>query len=251
MNNPTQSSLLEDMPGATTRWLFVSLAIVLLGTFFWRAFSTAHEFPSTSYRNMTIVLDLLCLVGLIGLRIQASRQQQAVTTGVNVLFWFALLAGLGLFAIRLNGNASFWTGHIKYALRPRSDVHVNPPVFPRDTVANDTRPGSNTSAPAASESPSEVYKAFFAAYKNNDTETMKTMISRGLFRGLDFADKKKADERNDQTLKKVLERPPGSSDDTRNEKITGETATVECLDAKGNWYTRKFVKEDGNWKLNP
>ena len=78
---------------------------------------------------------------------------------------------------------------------------------------------------------------------------MKTMISKGPFRMLDFSDKKKADERDEQTLKRVLEQPMGPSDDTRNETISGDTATVECLNKKGKWYIRKFVKEDGKWKL--
>jgi hypothetical protein len=37
----------------------------------------------------------------------------------EVLFWIALMAGLGLFAIRLNGNASWWTGHLRYDIGPR------------------------------------------------------------------------------------------------------------------------------------
>ncbi len=245
------TSPLEDKPAATNRWLFLLLAIILIGTFLWRALATAHEFPSTGLRNMTIGLDILCLVGLIGLWIQISRKRPAVGLELHVLFWIALLAGLGLFAIRLNGTKSWWTGHLKYELSPRSDVHVNPVIPAANTVANDTKTGSNTSAPAEPDSPSVVYKAFYAAAINKDIETMKTLISKGLFGTLDFADKKQADERNIQLLSKVLEQPQplGPSDDTRNEKITGETATVECLNPKGNWYTRKFVKENGKWKI--
>ena len=36
----------------------------------------------------------------------------------------------------------------------------------------------------------------------------------------------------------------------RNEKIEGDTATIELKNATtNNWQTVPFVKEDGNWKL--
>src|SRR3954451_2650446 len=90
-----------DKPAASNRGLFMVIAIVLIGTLFWRAFGVADEIPRPGYRSLTIGLDLLCLLSLIGLRVQASKQVPAITFGVSVLFWFGLLAGLGLFAIRL------------------------------------------------------------------------------------------------------------------------------------------------------
>ena len=111
-----------------------------------------------------------------------------------MLFWIALLAGLGLFAIRLNGNESWSTGHLKYKLNPRSDGQLTEYDTPKkvaNTIANDTTTRSNTAEPATPDSPSAVYKAFYAAYNNTDTETMKTLISRGPFRVFDFTDKKK------------------------------------------------------------
>jgi hypothetical protein len=56
-----------------------------------------------------MALDALCLAGLIGTR----------TSGPKALFWAALIAGIGLFAIRLNGDASWSTGHWSYFLLPR------------------------------------------------------------------------------------------------------------------------------------
>jgi hypothetical protein len=221
---------LEDKPAATNHWVLVFLAIILIGTFLWRALATAHEFPSPELRNMTIGLDLLCLVGLIGLQIQISRKRPAVGLGLHVLFWIALLAGLGLFAIRLNGTKSWWTGHLNYELSPRSDVHVNP-VVPAD-------------------SPSAAYKAFFAAYNNKDIETMRTLISKDQFSdSYSTYDRKKADEPIDQRLRNLLEHKRRPYDNTQREKITGETATVEGISLRGGWYTVEFVKEDGKWKL--
>ena len=242
----------EVKPG--TPVMLTLIAIYMIGSFLWRALIPANEVPSTELQYLTIGLDLLCLISLIGLWIQTSREKPSrIGVGLNGLFLIALLAGLGLFVIRMSGgNQSRWTGHLTFEYpQRRSDVYVNPVIPAAHTAANDTKSGSNTAEAAASDSPSVVYKAFCAAYKKGDDETMKTLISRGQFRALDFANKKDADERNIQTLKKLLQQPLGSSDDTRNEKITDLTATVECLDPKGKWYARKFVKEDGIWKLTP
>jgi hypothetical protein len=91
------------------RTLSFVLSCYLIATFLWRAFTPAHEYPMRSVQVMEIALDLLAVVGLIGLKANVPKP----------LFWVALIAGLALFAIRLNGDASWWTGHLMYSLRPR------------------------------------------------------------------------------------------------------------------------------------
>ena len=53
----------------------------------------------------------------------------------------------------------------------------------------------------------------------------------------------------DDGLKEMCESPQGASDDSRNEKITGDKATLEYLDKSGAWKTMDLVKENGGWKL--
>lgn len=53
----------------------------------------------------------------------------------------------------------------------------------------------------------------------------------------------------DEGLKEMFETPQGPSDETRNEKITGNTATIEYRDPKGAWKIMDFIKEDGVWKM--
>jgi hypothetical protein len=101
------------------RGMFCALSIYLVASFIWRAVTTAHEFPSTNLRNLTIGLDLFCVIGLIFGGIQIFRDHESDWFGGKVLFWIALIAGLGLFLIRLNGTASWWTGHLNYELSPR------------------------------------------------------------------------------------------------------------------------------------
>jgi len=89
--------------------IFYVVSVVLIGTFVWRVFIPAHEYPMRSSQVMDIVIDLAMTAGLIGIR----------NSGPKPLFWIALIAGIGLFAIRLNGEASWWTGHVSYSLSPR------------------------------------------------------------------------------------------------------------------------------------
>jgi hypothetical protein len=104
----------RNVPGVVRLFLFA--------IFLWRALTTADEFPSRELQVLTIALDLLCLIGLIAMRVQLSSKgpkDHSEQLMGEVLFWIALMAGLGLFAIRLNGNASWWTGHLHYDIGPR------------------------------------------------------------------------------------------------------------------------------------
>jgi hypothetical protein len=103
--------------------MFQLLSIFMIGNFLWRAFKPGYEWPMRFEQIITIAFDLLCLGSLIGLKIQISRampSSQSTWTKGNVLFWIALVAGLGVLAIRLHGDASWWTGHFfEGELRPR------------------------------------------------------------------------------------------------------------------------------------
>ena len=86
-----------------------TLACFLIAEFLWRTFTTAHEYPMRSAQILSISLDLLAVIGLIGTR-------RYIPTP---MFWIALVAGLALFAIRFTSDAAWWTGHLTYSLSPR------------------------------------------------------------------------------------------------------------------------------------
>jgi hypothetical protein len=86
------------------------LPCLLIGHFLWNVLITAHEYPRQTERIMTMTFEFLMLVGLFGLK----RSMPAP------LFWIALVAGIGLFALRLTGDAAWATGHLFYSLPPRS-----------------------------------------------------------------------------------------------------------------------------------
>ena len=101
----------QTRTSGTTHNAVVSLLLpcLLIGNFLWCVLTPAHEYQMRSDQMLTMGLDLLGLLGVIGLR-------KSIPTP---LFWCALVAGLGLLALRLNGDAGWWTGHLVYTLSRR------------------------------------------------------------------------------------------------------------------------------------
>jgi hypothetical protein len=113
---PTSSDVTRQQ---TVFWL---LSIYMIGTFLWRALVPGGEWPRPPTRFITIAIDLLSVGILIRLKAQLSAEKKPgkrISTAGNVLFCIALLAGLGVLAIRLHDNASWATGHwIQEKIRP-------------------------------------------------------------------------------------------------------------------------------------
>lgn len=113
-----------------------------------------------------------------------------------------------------------------------------------------SNPGTTTSTSTFS-SPREVLKASYVAAKNKDVAGFKrTISSDDLRRFEEFV--KKSGQNLDDSLKQQLENPDlpmPESLETRNEKIDGETATLEFKDVRGVWRIGHFVKEGDEWKM--
>lgn len=100
----------QPTPAATSRNPRIAMLLpwVLIGQFLWNLLTPAHEYPMRTEQVMTMTFDALMLAGLIGLRAAMPKP----------LFWCALAAGIGLFALRLSSDG-WWTGHFAYSLAPR------------------------------------------------------------------------------------------------------------------------------------
>ena len=100
----------------------------------------------------------------------------------------------------------------------------------------------------AGSSPTATAKAFYEAAKAKDPAGIKATMSKG---SLDMMEKfaKMQNKSLDDALKEPSSSPPPPTFEARNEAITGDTATVEVKDEKGNWEKIPFVKEDGKWKI--
>ncbi len=96
------------------------LAFYLVITCLWRVLATAHEYDSREMRWFSFGLDILCLVGLIAARAQIKRTipDGILPGGAQTVFLVALLAGIGVLAIRFTSDASWATGHLHYDCCP-------------------------------------------------------------------------------------------------------------------------------------
>lgn len=88
--------------------LLIAVAIILISNFAWRVLVPAHDYPLRTEQVLTMAFDLMLIVALIGLRLRVAK--------FTALYWSALVCGVGLFVIRLKGDASWWTGHLIYSL---------------------------------------------------------------------------------------------------------------------------------------
>jgi hypothetical protein len=97
-------------------------------------------------------------------------------------------------------------------------------------------------------SPTATAKAFYDAVKAKDVQGIKNTMSKG---SLDMMEKfaKMQNKSLDDALKEPSASNPPASFESQNEKITGDTATLEVKDENGKWETVPFVKEDGQWKI--
>ena len=104
-------SNLQTQPSTSanrTRVMALVVPCFLIGQFLYKVMTPAHEYPMRAEQVLTMTFDFLMLVGLFGLR----RAMPAP------LFWTSLVAGFGLFALRLLSDAGWWTGHLVYSLAP-------------------------------------------------------------------------------------------------------------------------------------
>lgn len=98
----------------------------------------------------------------------------------------------------------------------------------------------------ASSTPTEGFKAFYEAAKKKDAAAMKKTISKKMLTELE-EEAKKENKSFDEFLVSV--NLPDTLPEVRNEKIEGETATLEVKGRGDSWRPTKFVREDGEWKL--
>ncbi len=101
-------------------YIFLAVSALLIANFLNRFFLPAHEYPMRPAQVMDIAIDTLLLVSLVGMRMKAPFFQEGDKRGIaNLLFYFALAAGIGIFLIRFSSDAAWWTGHRLYWLTPR------------------------------------------------------------------------------------------------------------------------------------
>jgi hypothetical protein len=115
--------------------------------------------------------------------------------------------------------------------------------------AGDESAETKTEAPKGPLSPTETLLEFDRAVYARDAERLKKVISKSTYEYFESEAKKQG-----MTFKQLVERPSEmptvETPATRNEKISGNTATVEAQNrVTGSYDTYPLVREDGVWKV--
>ena len=104
-------------------------------------------------------------------------------------------------------------------------------------------------------SPTATLKTYFEALQKKDAASLKKTLSKGTLEMFEqFAKAQNPPKTLDEALQTGLTSTTNTDSnkmpETRNEKIEGESATLEVKNDKtGQWETVPFVKEDNEWKL--
>ena len=100
--------------------------------------------------------------------------------------------------------------------------------------------------------PSATFKSYFEAQKRKDVAAMKQSLSRTSLIIMERSAKAQQ-VTIDKMIENQLNNPAAKIDqmpETRNQKITGDSATIELRNEEANrWDTMYFTKEDGAWKI--
>lgn len=98
--------------------------------------------------------------------------------------------------------------------------------------------------------PTELFKSFYTAAKNKDVDGLKSMMSKEALADTEREARKRGQSLDDFLAGQGQYFPPNMPE-IRNEKIEGDKATLEFKrEGAANWSTVRFVKEDGEWKVN-
>lgn len=125
---------------------------------------------------------------------------------------------------------------------------ANDPLTNNNIRTENTKAETTKSVNISLATPTEAYKTAFSARQKKDVQGLKQVLSKKM---LEFFKAMGIDEHKtvDDELKELAEQPQAATAEARNEKITGDKATVEYLDENGKWKTMDFVKEGSDWKL--
>ena len=98
------------------------------------------------------------------------------------------------------------------------------------------------------QTPTETFKAFYEAAKKKDAAAMKKTLSKSLLEKVETLAKQQNKPFEEYLLNVNL---PDSMPEVRGETIEGDRATLEYKGRGDSWRTQRFVKEDGEWRLEP
>ena len=100
------------------------------------------------------------------------------------------------------------------------------------------------------DTPVEAFKTYISAVKRKDTTRMKLLLSSESIKMHEQEAKAQNVTLDDVVKRETLFSEGQKVVEFRNEKVEGETATLEVKNSFGSWETVPFVRETGDWKID-
>lgn len=148
-----------------------------------------------------------------------------------------------------SSNATVNTNTANTPSRTEATNSAKPASDPADRPATPVvaeKPPEKTTATPNLATPTAAYKAAYAARKNKDIEALRKLMTKDAIEFLSIVSGGKS---SDEVLRQITETPQGATDESRNERIIDDKATLEYPDADGKWKVMYLAKEDGGWKV--
>ena len=98
--------------------------------------------------------------------------------------------------------------------------------------------------------PVETFQTYVKAFKKKDITTMKLLLSKDTIKMHEQEAKAQSVTLDDVVKRETLFSEGQRVVEFRNEKIEGDTATLEVKNSFGSWETVPFLREDGDWKID-
>lgn len=121
-------------------------------------------------------------------------------------------------------------------------ANAAPAATPATNTATETKAGSMAT-------PTETYKTAYEYRKKADLAGLKKVMSKDVLEFLTEMGKMDNNKSLDDMLMEMTKDPQADTAEVRNEKITGDTATLEYLKKDGGWSTMDFIREGSEWKM--
>lgn len=107
----------EKAAAPSREWLlFVLVCVYLVFQILWRIFTRAGEWPMPPMHLLSMALDLALVVVAVMLYSSLGHklpEGDGKRTLRPLLFFPALIAGIGMFLIRFSSDVGWWTGHAR------------------------------------------------------------------------------------------------------------------------------------------
>lgn len=99
-------------------------------------------------------------------------------------------------------------------------------------------------------SPTDAFKTYIMATVNKDLEGLKKSLSKSSLAFVEESAKEKGETIDEILMGGAVQNKSRKIPEVRNEKISGDTATIEYKDeTMPEFITMPMVKEDGTWKM--